>query len=416
MIRMLSFTLILIFFSTKAFSNKEVIIHYSDIAYAKYQDSLFTAEQLLEKVYLLLDNPSEVTMDDAKKAWINARVPYLQTEVYRFGNEIVDNWEGNVNAWPLDEGMIDYVAESYISGKNNYSMANVINNPVIKVNGSKLDTTKITADILRNSLQELGGNEANVAVGYHAIEFLLWGQDLNGTQKGMGNRSYNDYNLTECANTRCDRRRTYLKIATELLVSDLKEMANNWSQLGSARKQLIENNLKKGIKSIITGMGSLSYGELAGERIQLGLMLHDPEEEQDCFSDNTHKSHYYNALGIKNVYLGEYTRIDGSKMFGPSLSSLLSKLDKDLDIDIKNALDNTMLKMNVMVNKAEVEGESYDQMIGEGNLLGNKIVLDVVDALINQTKLIEKMAITLQLDSLEIEGSDSLDNPNAVFN
>ena len=103
-------------------------------------------------------------------------------------------------------------------------------------------------------------------------------------------------------------------------------------------------------------------------------------------------------------------------MFGPSLSSLLSKLDKDLDIDIKNALDNTMLKMNVMVNKAEVEGESYDQMIGEGNLLGNKIVLDVVDALINQTKLIEKMAITLQLDSLEIEGSDSLDNPNAVFN
>ena len=170
------------------------------------------------------------------------------------------------------------------------------------------------------------------------------------------------------------------------------------------------------IKSIITGMGSLSYGELAGERIQLGLMLHDPEEEQDCFSDNTHKSHYYNALGIKNVYLGEYTRIDGSKMFGPSLSSLLSKLDKDLDIDIKNALDNTMLKMNVMVNKAEVEGESYDQMIGEGNLLGNKIVLDVVDALINQTKLIEKMAITLQLDSLEIEGSDSLDNPNAVFN
>ena len=31
---------------------------------------------------------------------------------------------------------------------------------------------------LENKLHEIGGNEANVATGYHAIEFLLWGQDL----------------------------------------------------------------------------------------------------------------------------------------------------------------------------------------------------------------------------------------------
>ena len=55
-------------------------------------------------------------------------------------------------------------------------------------------------------------------------------------------------------------------------------------------------------------------------------------------------------------------------------------------------------------------------MIGEENFSGNKVILDVIDALINQTKLIEKIAITLEVESLEVEGSDSLDNPNAVFN
>ena len=60
----------------------------------------------------------------------------------------------------------------------------------------------------------------------------------------------------------------------------------------------------------MTGLGSLSYGELAGERMKLGLMIHDPEEEHDCFSDNTHASHFFDALGIRNVYLGTYRRVD----------------------------------------------------------------------------------------------------------
>ena len=60
----------------------------------------------------------------------------------------------------------------------------------------------------------------------------------------------------------------------------------------------------KGLSTILIGMGSLSYGELAGERMKLGVMLHDPEEENDCFSDNTHASHYNDARGIRNVYPG----------------------------------------------------------------------------------------------------------------
>ena len=45
-------------------------------------------------------------------------------------------------------------------------------------------------------------------------------------------------------------------------------------------------------------------------------MLNDPEEEHDCFSDNTHNSHYYDGLGIQNVYLGDYVRVNGERMVG----------------------------------------------------------------------------------------------------
>ncbi len=164
--------------------------------------------------------------------------------------------------------------------------------------------------------------EANVTTGYHAIEFLLWGQDLNGTGRS-GQPPYTDYDTKNCTGGNCDRRADYLKAASTLLVSDLKEMAANWAPDGEATKN-VEADPKKGLSAILTGMGSLSYGELAGERMKLGLLLHDPEEEHDCFSDNTYNSHLNDAIGIASAYTGEYTRADGTKMSGPSLSELVA--------------------------------------------------------------------------------------------
>ena len=89
-----------------------VIDTYADIAQAGYEDSLITARALQEAVAALVADPSEATLAAARTAWLAARDPYQQTEVYRFGNPIVDDWEGKVNAWPLDEGLIDYVDTS----------------------------------------------------------------------------------------------------------------------------------------------------------------------------------------------------------------------------------------------------------------------------------------------------------------
>lgn len=85
-----------------AVSTDAVLTHYADLAHAKYSDSLATAKTLQTRVNELLADPSESSLAATKSAWVAARHPYQQTEAYRFGNAIVDDWEGKVNAWPLD--------------------------------------------------------------------------------------------------------------------------------------------------------------------------------------------------------------------------------------------------------------------------------------------------------------------------
>ena len=202
---------------------------------------------------------------------------------------------------------------------------------------------------------------------------------------------------------------------TDLLVADLEEMVAEWSEKGATRASLVGGDEKVGLRTMLIGMGSLSYGELAGERMKLGLMLHDPEEEHDCFSDNTHNSHYYDALGIANAYLGRYRRIDGSMVSGPSLSDLVRARDAELDAAMRSRLDATLGAMDVLRRSAEQHGEAYDQLIAEDNAEGNAKVQAAVDALVDQTRGIEQVIAKLELGTVELEGSDSLDDPGAVF-
>lgn len=392
-----------------------VVAHYADLALEEYGASLAGAERLEIAVKDLVQNPGEETLQMARAAWLQARVPYQQTEAYRFGNPVVDDWEGKVNAWPLDEGLIDYVDASYgtENDTNSLYVANVIANPTISIDGREVDASRLTPEFLASSLQEAGGIEANVATGYHAIEFLLWGQDLNGTGPGAGERPWTDFSQDQCTNGHCDRRAEYLTSAAQLLVSDLREMVDAWGEDGEARAAVTQS-AEAGLAAILTGMGSLSYGELAGQRMKIGLLLHDPEEEHDCFSDNTHNSYLYNAVGIRNVYLGQFSPAIGNAVSGPAISDLIADKDPDLDAEIRAKLDHTVATMQALAKRAETV-EAYDQMIGEGNAEGNALVQAAIDALIDQTHSIERAVALLDLGNIEFEGSDSLDSPSAVF-
>ena len=404
-----------VIFSYQLKADNEILVNYSNIAEAKYKDALTLAKKMHSSIEKFMNDTNESNFIDVKDSWLKARTIYQQTEVFRFGNPLVDDWEGKVNAWPLDEGLIDYVDNTnYYPSENDFSNFNVIANKKLKVEGELIDASVINPKLLSNKLHEIGGNEANVATGYHAIEFLLWGQDLNGNESGSGNRPFTDFDLEACTNDNCDRRREYLVAASQLLIEDLQYIQSVWSPEGQARLDLL-NDQKNGLKRILIGMGSLSYGELAGERMKLGLMLHDPEEEHDCFSDNTHNSHYYNVVGINNVFLGKYKSLDGKVVSGPSISSLLSEVDNGLNKKTKKSIKNTLKSMKKIVKSAN-KGVTYDMLIAEGNEKGNQLIQNAVDSLIKQSKNIELTAAALNINDLQIEGSDSLDNPDAVFN
>lgn len=392
----------------QAITREQVISHYADIAHGTFADAHSTAQALQAAVNAFIAAPSVQTQQAAKDAWLAARIPYMQSEVFRFGNTLVDEWEGQVNAWPLDEGLIDYVDGDYqYALGNDGATANIIASQSIQVGEEQVDVSVLTAELLAG-LNELGGSEANVATGYHAIEFLLWGQDLNGTQPGAGARSYTDYLTDEnCTGGNCERRAQYLKVVTDLLVDDLAEMTAQWASGNpdNYRTQLLAESTEKSLRKAFFGMGSLSLGELAGERMKVALEASSTEDEHDCFSDNTHNSHFYNAKGVRNVYLGEYTKVDGTVLSGPSIAQLVQAADASADQLLQSKLAATQNSLQVMVDAAE-NGMAFDQMIDPENTQGQQIVRDAIAALVAQTTAIEQAALALGITELNPDTAD----------
>jgi putative iron-regulated protein len=379
-------------------SPQAVAAHYADLAEAIYGDSLIAARDLQKAVDAFLQHPTGDTMSAARAAWKAARIPYLQSEGFRFANSAVDDWEPRVNAWPLDEGLIDYVAPSYgrQSDQNPLYTLNVIANTKLRVGAKIVDATAIDAALLRQ-LQQAEGVQTNVSSGYHAIEFLLWGQDLKGLSGGTGERPASDYDLNACTHDNCARRAAYLKAASDLLVTDLAEMTADWHTGGKARAELLAKGNDGALAEILTGLGSLTFGEMAGERMKLGLMLHDPEEQQDCFSNNTHNSHYYDEIGIGDVWRGRYVRLDGSAVEGASLRDYALAVDPVAARRLDGEIDAAQKAITAIRDAAESRRMAYSQMIASGNEEGNRLVQSAMDALVAQTRAIEGLAAVLHL-------------------
>lgn len=377
---------------------KAVMENYVSLAHASFSDALSTAKVLQEKIDAFIATPTAETQQAAKEAWLAARKPYSQTEAFRFSNKNVDDVEGQLNAWPLDEGLIDYVKQDAYDHEegNPFATANII-----------AGTDKIDAELLKAS-QEKGGSEANVATGYHAIEFLLWGQDFNADPKDSGKRSYTDYAKGDaCTNGNCERRATYLKTVTDLLVTDLQTIADSWADgQDNYRQAFLSLDENEALRRMLFGMGSLSLGELAGERMNVALLAHSQEDEHSCFSDNTHNDIAENARSIQNIFNGTYTRTDGSKVAGASLAQLVAVKDTKASETLVGKLADTQQKAETIVAAAK-NGEHFDQQIAPDNKDGNQRIKATIAALRSQTRDIETAAKALGINNLNPETSGS---------
>jgi len=394
--------------SSAPVSRTAVVETYADIALASYSDALQAAEDLQDAVDTMLRQPTEDNLTAAREAWQTARVTYQQTEVFRFGNPAVDDWVGRVNAWPVDEGYLDYVDEEYVANAsdNPFYTFNLIAADEIEIGGETIILNRFTPDLIAETLHGAAGHPANVAAGYHAIEFLLWGQDAPGMQavdeegddepsgetEGAEDptRPVTDFVAGEdCTNGHCERRAEYLFAAIDLLIEDLEEMVDNWEVTGAARRAVTDDP-QAGIETIIKGIGSLTVGEIANDYLGAALERHDPRYEMDAFSDYSHISYLVSARGIVNVLLGDYFSLEGETTSGPSLFDLIESEDPELDAELRERVSVSMARLRTLVRRAR-DVETFDRMIAEGNEEGNATVQAAIDAFEAQGETLEKI-------------------------
>ncbi|MBP7784068.1 MAG: imelysin [Aliarcobacter sp.] len=358
---------------------------YANIALANYGDTLKDAKSLKTAIDTFAKDPSEENLENTKKAWLKARESYGQTEAFRLSNgpiDAEDGWiaetygslEGQINAWPLDENMIDYT----IDAKGEKTSGNIIDtegsfNPGGE-ESTAVDVTNITVDAIA-SLNENGG-DANVASGYHAIEFLLWGQDqdysnflkdaiTNGALQA-GNRPLSDFTSDKNAK----RRLAYLQVASEKIINDLELVSSAWEKNVDGTKGLyqaaLKNQLKgenasknidskEALKQIIAGLGVFIKSELANERIAVAVLTPSEEDEHSCFSDNTHRDITNNYLGFKNILTATYN----GKKYG---KSLLDALDKETKTRIEKQMASIEAKIK-SINEVTNTKEHFDYQI-----------------------------------------------------
>lgn len=336
-----------------------VAAHYAVLVHANYSDTLEAARAMQRAVLAFTAAPSAEALAAARQRWLAAREFYGQTEAFRFyGGPIDDDQgpEGRINAWPMDESFVDGVAGQPDGG--------LIGNRRFVINKRNL------------AAQNERGGEENIATGWHAIEFLLWGQDLSET--GPGNRGFEDFVDGQAPNA--DRRRQYLAVVTDLLVDDLSSLVRAWAPGAKNYRARFEQGGNESLRRMLVGLGSLSRGELAGERLEVALNSQDQEDEHSCFSDNTHRDAATNALGIENVWLGRYQRADGSVLQGASLRALVAATDAAL-------AERTTQQVAASVAATGAIQAPFDrEIVGAKDAPGRLRIQQAVDSLTQQSK------------------------------
>jgi putative iron-regulated protein len=366
-------------------TEQQVVADYATLVEASYADSLAEAEALQRAIYDFTDSPSEKTLTAARKAWLASRDPYGETEAYRFyqgpidnddtTDEIEDGPEGLINAWPIDELYIDY-GFNEVTGKD--ENGGIINSP---------DEFPTIDEALLIELNTKAG-EASISTGYHAIEFLLWGQDRS--DDGPGERPYTDY-VTDGTGTaeNQDRRATYLRVAADLLVANLTSVHEAWKEGDdNYRAAFLAKNKKEALGDMLLGMGSLSGAELAEERMNVAYENHAQEDEHSCFSDNTKQDLLNNATSVQNVLLGKYGDFDGA-----GIDDLVEAEDAALAEKLRGQMQDA-------IDAIDAIPAPFDQAIqGDDDSQGREAVAAAVAALktFTETVLEGAKAINVEL-------------------
>lgn len=366
-------------------SRADVIANHADVVHANYEDALRGAQNLKVKIDAFVAAPSSSRLDAAKRAWLATRESYGQSEAFRFVDSPIDDAdgpEGQLNAWPMDEAYLDYVEGDADAGIINVTSFGLTKQSLIGLNGGAMgDVTGIGAAF---------DGEKAISTGYHTIEFLLWGQDRD--PDGPGTRRWQDFVTGgEATAPNGDRRRQVLALAAEILVEDLEGLVAEWAPSGPYRATWLALPEDEALAKMLSSMGILAKGELAAERIDVGLQTLDQEDEQSCFSDNTHRDIYSNIRGIQNVWRGRYEWVDG-----PGLDELVRQADPA----VADALDAAI---GTSIEAALQIPAPFDQAIRVNGSVGWTAADATVKALFTQANATISAGTALGLSNISVD-------------
>jgi putative iron-regulated protein len=422
---------------------QQVLTTNADLAVAMYTDSIRTAEDMRTAIDAFVANPTPATLAAAREAWLIAQEPYDPTEVYRFRSSPIDDTdydpsngedgpELEINSWPLGEGLIDYVVAGSDFGDNHINvtehqtgvMSPIPQNNIINSTNIPIDENLLAANVS-------AADERDVITGYHAIEFMLWGQDLNDgggadapRDTTPGQRPHTDYlQNQDCTSgptehddgTLCARRAAFLQLVTDKLIDDLTEVRDGFAEGSSYRAAFAEvtdlDTAKRRFLEILTGMGTLSEGELGGERMQIALAANSQEDEHSCFSDNTHRDILLNAEGIAHLFRGEYpgydSDLDGTvdvttnAVDGYGIDDYLNAVGQSqLAGEIEAALQTTAGHLEQIDANAK-NGIPFDNQIVDPTAPVAMPIIEGIRSLNTQAQRLARIALELELGTVE---------------
>ena len=313
------------------------------LAHSQFVATLAQARLLGSAIDQLLLAPNQKHLQQAQAAWKTAKRSYQLTEWTRFAETPID-WaalgarpagpELRINAWPLNEAVIDAVRGAPLAGL---------------VHRFEIPMTR--ANILA---QDQSTDEADVTTGWHAIEFLLWGQDFNAN--GPGQRLATDFSELKSDHAEAkanQRRRTYLKLLVELLIDDLTLLSSEWDPNfdESYVNKLQQLPAIEQLGRVLHGATTLLITEVHGQRLTVPLDSASQEDEHSCFSDFTLEDLKADLAGIRSVF---YTELKGAP--NSSLMALMRWKDPNLAQILQQ-------KFDLATQALEKIPEPFDQML-----------------------------------------------------
>jgi uncharacterized iron-regulated protein len=278
-----------------------------NVAIPQYQNLAVTADALNTSITNLDANSTEENLAKAKQSWRNLRTVWEQCEGFLFGPVEDDNYDPEMDTWPVDYVQLD----SLLASSNLLQISDIQNRSTLSL------------------------------CGFHPIEYILWGIDGNRTAVSI-----------------TAREKTYL-------VSLTKDLQNNANALNSS---WISAPLNFGQQIKTAGAGSTAYSkkqevflaitqamtdicdEVGGSKMAEPFDALDSNIVESPFSDNSVVDFKNNIIGLGNVYNGSYSAS------GTGITTLVAAKNISLDNKIKH-------QITAAINSFDAVTLPYEQAI-----------------------------------------------------